>query len=60
MTPEEAQAAIITLRYFGEQQEKGVFNPLGAAEDRLDEISFSNLKQKKNNKKTTLEFFKKV
>ncbi|GFN89278.1 hypothetical protein PoB_001578400, partial [Plakobranchus ocellatus] len=57
VTPGEARAAIATLRRFAEQQEKGdsLFNSLGVIEDKVEEISSANLKQK-----TLLDFFRRV
>ena len=57
VTALEARAAIATLRRFAEQQEKGdcLFGHLGIVEDKVEEISSSNLKQK-----TLLDFFKRV
>ena len=57
VTTEEARVAIQTLRCFAEQQEKGdcLFSLLDIIEDRVEEISSSNLKQK-----TRLDFFKRV
>ena len=57
VTVGEARAAIATLRRFAAQQEKGdcLFSHLSTVEDKVEEISSSNLKQK-----SLLDFFQRV
>ena len=57
VTAGEARAAIATLRRFAAQQEKGdcLFSHLSKVEDKVEEISSSNLKQK-----LLLDFFQRV
>ena len=57
VTAGEARAAIATLRRFAAQQEKGdcLFSHLSTVEDKVEEISSSNLKQK-----SLLDFFQRV
>ena len=57
VTAGEARAAIATLRRFTAQQEKGdcLFSHLSTVEDKVEEISSSNLKQN-----SLLDFFQRV